>query len=70
MFLNNRVQEQPRFPAFTKNHAILFSHACYWDIAATKSAFEKYVSIRKSAPDLFDKRDALLPSIQQVFDMA
>lgn len=64
-----RIQEQPRLPAFSRNHAVLFLHACYWDQTAARSALEKYGSIRAAAPELFDNRDPFLPSIQQVFDL-
>lgn len=64
------IQEQPKFPKFTKNHAILFSHACYWEIEATKNALTQYVAIRASAPDLFDNRDPSLKNIQLILNVA
>lgn len=69
-FIAYRIKEQPRFPEYTRNHAILFSHACYWDVKAAKSALERYASIRANAPDLFDARDPMLPSCQQIFNTA
>lgn len=64
-----RIQTQPRFPAYSRNHVVLFLHACYWDPVAAKSALERYATIRAASPDLFDNRDPLHSSIQQVFDM-
>lgn len=66
---NFRIQAQPRFPPYSRNHAVLFLHACYWDQVAAKSALEKYSTIRAASPELFDNRDPLMPSIQQVFDL-
>lgn len=37
---------------------------------AAKSALEKYATIRAGAPDLFENRDASLPSIQQILNVA
>lgn len=65
-----RIKEQPRFPEYTRNHVILFSHACYWDTKATQSALERYASIRASAADIFDNRDPLSANCQQIFNAA
>lgn len=62
-----RIQSQPRLPNYSKNHAVLFLHACYWDVKAAKSALEKYAAIHSSAPELFDNRDPTLKSIQKMF---
>lgn len=68
--LTRRVKEQSRFPEYTRNHAILFLHACYWDVTAAKSALERYATIRGNASEIFDARDPLLPSCQQIFNVA
>lgn len=68
-YLFFRIQTQPKLPNYSKNHAILFLHACYWDIKSAKSALEKYATIHATATDLFDNRDPMLKKIQQVFDI-
>lgn len=70
LFLPCRIQEQRKFPPFTKNHAILFLHACYWELEATKSALTQYVSIRANSPELFDNRDPSLKNIQLILNVA
>lgn len=64
-----RIKSQVNFPNYTKNHAILFLHACYWDKVAAKSALQKYASIHASSPDIFDNRDPMHPYIQKMYDM-
>lgn len=64
-----RIKAQPRFPNFTKNHAVLFLHACYWDKAATQKAFQRYATIRAGAPDVFSERDPTSKAIQNVFGL-
>jgi len=64
------IKKQPTFPAFTRNHAILFLHACYWDLAAAKNATLQYATIRASSPELFENRDPTLDKIQQILNVA
>ncbi|XP_058821910.1 alpha-tocopherol transfer protein-like [Topomyia yanbarensis] len=63
------IKQQPRFPAYTKNHAHLFLHACLWDIENGKKALQKYAHIHATAPDIFDNRDILSPGVQFVLSM-
>lgn len=68
--LRFRIQEQPKFTNYSKDHAHLFLHACLWDEKAAKKAITKYGKIRADAPDLFNDRDIMLPAIQFVFENA
>jgi hypothetical protein len=65
-----RLQEQPRFPNYSKHHAHLFLHACIWNMDASKKAMKKYARIRAESPDIFDNRDPLSPGIQYIFSKA
>ncbi|XP_055636285.1 alpha-tocopherol transfer protein-like [Toxorhynchites rutilus septentrionalis] len=64
------IKQQPRFPAYTRNHAHLFLHACLWDVENAKKALHKYGHIHATAPDIFDNRDVLLSGSQSVLNMA
>lgn len=64
-----RILAQPQFPNYSRNHAVLFLHACYWDKKAAKEAIEKYGDVRGGAPEIFDERDPMLPNIQHVFNI-
>lgn len=64
-----RIKQQPRFPAFTKNHAHLFLHACLWNLEDAKKALYKYAHIHATAPDIFDNRDVLSTGVQLVLNM-
>ncbi|KXJ80465.1 alpha-tocopherol transfer protein-like [Aedes albopictus] len=63
------IKQQPRFPAFTKNHAHLFLHACLWNLEDAKKALYKYAHIHATAPDIFDNRDVLSTGVQLVLNM-
>jgi len=63
------IKTQPRLPSYTKNHAVLFLHACYWDKAAAQKAMQRYATIRAGAPDVFAERDPTAPGIQNVFGL-
>ncbi|KAL1403302.1 hypothetical protein pipiens_001799 [Culex pipiens pipiens] len=63
------IKQQPRFPAFTLNHAHLFLHACHWVIEDAKKALQKYAHIHATAPDIFDNRDILSSGVQLVLNM-
>jgi len=64
------IQEQEKFPNYSRDHAHLFLHACIWDVEAAKKAIKKYGQIRGNAPEIFNDRDPLLPSIQFVYENA
>ncbi|XP_055611346.1 uncharacterized protein LOC129757959 [Uranotaenia lowii] len=63
------IKQQPRFPAFTKNHAHLFLHACIWDTEFAKKALHKYAHLHATAPDIFDNRDIFSSGVQLVMNM-
>jgi hypothetical protein len=62
------MQTQPRFPNFSKNHAHLFLHACYYNVENSKKAMQRYVELRATAPDCFDNRDINLPNLQTTYN--
>lgn len=66
--LLTRIQTQPRFPSFSKNHAHLFLHACYFNVEDSKRAIQRYVELRAAAPDCFDNRDIMLPNTQITYN--
>lgn len=66
----HRIQEQPRLPPYTKNHAIIFLHACYWDVEVAKNALRQYATIRASAPEIFDNRDPENSNVQVILNAA
>lgn len=65
----NRIKDQPTFPDFTREHAHQFLHACYWNPIKAKKALQNYCEIRANTPLLFDNRDPLSDSVQNVFNM-
>ncbi|XP_059619777.1 uncharacterized protein LOC132263807 [Phlebotomus argentipes] len=63
------MKQQPRFPAYTKDHAYLFLHACLWVPEDAKRALQKYCQLRASSSDVFENRDVEDKAIQSVFDI-
>ncbi|XP_026466492.1 retinaldehyde-binding protein 1-like [Ctenocephalides felis] len=65
------MMEQKNVAAgFTKGHALLFLHACYWNEANSKKAFQKYLTIRANSPEIFMDRDPLSPNVGAMYDLA
>lgn len=64
-----RIKDQPTFPNFTREHAHQFLHACYWNPIKSKKALQNYCEIRANTPLLFDNRDPLSDSVQNILNM-
>ncbi|XP_058116316.1 alpha-tocopherol transfer protein-like [Anopheles ziemanni] len=62
------IKEQPRFPAFSKNHAHLFLHACLWNVEDAKKALQKYSQIHANSPEIFDNRDIMSAGVQMTLN--
>ena len=67
-FKFSRIKEQPRFPAFSKNHAHLFLHACLWNVDDAKKALQKYSQIHANSPEIFDNRDIMGAGVQMTLN--
>jgi len=65
----NWIKDQPTFPNFTREHAHQFLHACYWNPIKAKKALQNYCEIRANTPQLFDNRDPLSDSVQNIMNM-
>lgn len=64
-----RIIELPYNENFTKNHALLFLHSCYFNMDKAKKAIKKYCELRSANLNVFGNRDPMLPEIQQGFDL-
>uniref|UniRef100_A0A182K9E8 CRAL-TRIO domain-containing protein n=1 Tax=Anopheles christyi TaxID=43041 RepID=A0A182K9E8_9DIPT len=62
------IKDQPRFPAFSKNHAHLFLHACLWNVEDAKKALQKYAQIHANSPEVFDNRDIMGAGVQMTLN--
>ncbi|KAL4717361.1 hypothetical protein ACJJTC_017248 [Scirpophaga incertulas] len=64
------ANNQPHLPNNLEHRLVKrFLHGCYYDLAKTKTAFELFISIRESSPELLNDRDPLSLHIQKVFSI-
>lgn len=65
-----RINELPHEEKFSKNHAYLFLHSCYFNMEDAKKAVKKYCELRVKNFDLFGNRDPLQEDTQKALDIS
>ncbi|XP_067014712.2 alpha-tocopherol transfer protein-like [Anabrus simplex] len=61
--------KQPHLPTIPDDQLILFLHSCYWSLERAKKTIDACFTIRTHSPELFSRRDPLLPEMQSMWEV-